>query len=51
MQNLRPILLVEDGRVDVMGVERAVKDLKITNRLVHHGLKGGSVYGLSLLQV
>ena len=34
MRNLRPILLVEDDRVDVMRVERAVKDLKITNPLV-----------------
>jgi len=28
-------LLVEDDRVDVMRVERALKDLKITNPLVH----------------
>jgi len=35
MQNSRPILLVEDDRVDVMRVERALKDLKITNPLVH----------------
>ncbi len=35
MQNLRPILLVEDDQVDVMRVERAVKGLKIANPLVH----------------
>ena len=35
MQNLRPILLVEDDRVDAIRVERALKDLKITSPLVH----------------
>ena len=33
MQCKRPILLVEDDRVDVMTVQRAFKDLKIANRL------------------
>ncbi len=35
MRNLKPILLVEDDRVDVMTVERALKELKVTNPLVH----------------
>ncbi len=34
MRNSRPILLVEDDRIDVMTVERALKDLKVTNQLV-----------------
>lgn len=32
---MRPILLVEDDRVDAMRVERALNDLKIANPLVH----------------
>lgn len=35
MRSSKPILLVEDDRVDVMTVERAFKDLGITNPLVH----------------
>ncbi len=35
MRNLRkPILLVEDDRIDAMTVERALKDLKVKNELV-----------------
>jgi len=37
MQNLQPILLVEDDDVDVMTVERAFKDLQVTNQLVCAG--------------
>ncbi|MHC4487893.1 MAG: response regulator [Planctomycetota bacterium] len=37
MRNSQPILLVEDDRVDVMTVERAFNDLKVTNRLVCTG--------------
>ncbi len=33
MKNGRPILLVEDDRVDVMTVKRALRDLKIRNKL------------------
>ena len=33
MKGTRPILLVEDDKVDAMAVKRAVKDLKITNEL------------------
>ena len=33
MRNSKPILLVEDDQVDAMTVERAFKDLKITNKL------------------
>ena len=33
MRNLRPILLVEDDRVDAMTVKRALKDLNVTNPL------------------
>jgi CheY-like chemotaxis protein len=35
MRNSKPILLVEDDRVDAMTVERALKDLNVTNPLVH----------------
>jgi len=35
MDCIKPILLVEDDRVDAMMVERALKDLKVTNPLVH----------------
>ena len=35
MRNSKPILLVEDDRVDVMTVERALKELKVTNPLAH----------------
>jgi CheY-like chemotaxis protein len=34
MQNSKPILLVEDDRVDAMTVKRALSDLKITNPVV-----------------
>ena len=35
MRNLKSILLVEDDRVDAMMVKRALKDLNVTNPLVH----------------
>jgi len=35
MRNSKPILLVEDDSVDAMTVKRALKDLKVTNPLVH----------------
>ena len=35
MHNSKPILLVEDDRVDAMTVKRALKDLKVINQLVH----------------
>ncbi len=35
MRTSRPILLVEDDNVDAMTVKRALKDLKVTNQLVH----------------
>jgi CheY-like chemotaxis protein len=35
MRNSKPILLVEDDSVDAMTVERALKDLNVTNLLVH----------------
>ena len=35
MKNNRPILLVEDDKIDAMTIKRAMKDLKITNELVH----------------
>lgn len=37
MQNSKPILLIEDDDVDVMTVKRALKDLKVTNKLVPMG--------------
>ena len=35
MKDSRPILLAEDDSVDAMTVKRALKDLKITNQLIH----------------
>ena len=35
MQNSKSILLVEDDHTDVIIVKRALKDLEITNELVH----------------
>jgi CheY-like chemotaxis protein len=35
MRNLKPILLVEDDSVDAMTVKRALKNLNVTNLLVH----------------
>jgi len=35
VRSSRPILLVEDDRVDAMTVKRALKDLKVTNPLVN----------------
>ncbi len=37
MRNLKPILLVEDGRVDTMITQRAFKELKIPNQLLATG--------------
>ena len=33
MKNKRPILLAEDDRVDVLTIQRALKEIKVTNRL------------------
>lgn len=35
MRTLKPILLIEDDSVDAMTVKRAMRDLHITNDLVH----------------
>jgi len=35
MRNPKPILLVEDDDVHALAVKRALKDLKVTNELVH----------------
>ncbi len=35
MRSAKPILLVEDDREDAMTVDLALKDLKVTNRLIH----------------
>ena len=35
MRSSKPILLVEDDRLDAMIVKRALDDLKVTNKLVH----------------
>ena len=37
MRNSKPILLVEDDDLDAMTVKRALRDLKVTNQLVHTG--------------
>ena len=35
MRNTKPILLVEEDRMDAMMVEHALKDLNVTNQLIH----------------
>ena len=35
MKTMKPILLVEDDRVDAMTLKRALKDLRVTNQLIH----------------
>ncbi len=35
MRDSRPVLLVEDDTIDAMTVQRAFRDLKVTNPLVH----------------
>ena len=35
MKNLKPILLVEDDYVDALTVTRALKELKVPNKLIH----------------
>ncbi len=35
MRNSKPILLVEDDQVDVITTQRALKELEVTNELVH----------------
>jgi CheY-like chemotaxis protein len=35
MKSTRPILLVEDDKIDAMTVRRSMKDLNITNQLIH----------------
>lgn len=35
MKNNRPVLLVEDDKIDAMTIERAMRDLKIVNTLIH----------------
>jgi CheY-like chemotaxis protein len=37
MRDSKPILLVEDDSVDVMTVKRALRDVQVTNQLVHTG--------------
>lgn len=34
MRNKKPILLVEDDRIDAMTVQRALKDIKVLNQLI-----------------
>ena len=35
MRSMKPILLVEDDRVDAMTLKRALKDLNVLNPLIH----------------
>lgn len=37
MRNSKPILLVEDNQVDAITTQRALKELEVTNELVHKG--------------
>jgi CheY-like chemotaxis protein len=48
MKSKRPILLLEDDRVDVMTIQRALKDLKVTNAL--HVVANGEE-GLAFLKI
>ena len=34
MRNRKPILLVEDDRIDAMTVQRALKDIKVANQVI-----------------
>jgi CheY-like chemotaxis protein len=36
MKSSKPILLVEDDNVDAMTVRRALKDINVTNEIIHH---------------
>lgn len=36
MRSSKPILLVEDNNVDAMAVKRALSELNVPNKLVHH---------------
>jgi len=47
MRSNKPILLVEDDRVDVMTVKRALKDIRISNRL---NIAGNGEEALDLLR-
>jgi hypothetical protein len=47
MRSSKPILLVEDDQVDAMTVERALKDIRVTNRL---DIVGNGEEALSLLR-
>ena len=47
MKDNRPILLVEDDRVDVMTVKRAIRDLEIKNPL---GVAGNGIEALEWLR-
>jgi CheY-like chemotaxis protein len=35
MRSTKPIMLVEDDQVDAMTLKRALRDLKVTNNLIH----------------
>ncbi|MBN2019469.1 MAG: response regulator [Sedimentisphaerales bacterium] len=35
MNELKPILLIEDDSVDAMTVKRAIRDLHLTNQIIH----------------
>ncbi len=35
MRSTKPILLAEDDKIDAMTVQRALKDLNVTNQLIH----------------
>ena len=47
MKSTRPILLVEDDRIDVMTIKRAMKDINVTNRL---NVTGNGEEALSFLR-
>ncbi|MGC9398774.1 MAG: response regulator [Anaerolineae bacterium] len=47
MRSRRPILLLEDDAVDAMTVKRALRDIKVTNRLV---IRANGEQGLAYLK-
>ncbi|MCK5741974.1 MAG: response regulator [Chlorobi bacterium] len=35
MKSRRPIMIVEDDKIDVMTIKRALKEIKVSNKIIH----------------
>ena len=35
MKSRRPIMIVEDDRIDVLTIKRALKEIKVSNKIIH----------------